>query len=857
VYEIVAVDGRIPANPTIRQVGYGFLTPNGVAVDSFGNVYVSDNTSTSIEELLAVDGSVPSHPDFIKLGDNFAFPQGVAVDGNENVFVIDSSYGLSEFPAVDGSIPATQPLVPLVGGFTTSSEGLTLDSSGNVYVTDYNNGLAVELHVGPVNFGSANVCPAGQNTPAPCSNTLTLNFGIAANTTVGKIAILTGGAPNLDYTVQANDTSTTLCTAQTYASATNCTVDINFAPTAPGQRNGAMQILDGSGNLLATTRIYGTGTSPAISFQPGTQTTLGSGFSLPSGTAVDGNGNVYVTETGDTAVKEILAASGYTTVRTLSSVFVAPEGVAVDGSGNVYVADYGNGTVDELLAVNGSDQDFTTIRILSSGGSPVGVAVDSSGNVYVADRSGSVYDILAVAGAIPANPSSYFLGGGFSNPAGIAIDGSGNLYVTDSGNSAVYELLAAGGYSTVNTLGSGFRQPHGVSVDAAGDVFVGDTGNNAVKEMLAVNGSIPATNPTILTLGRGFNQPNGVAVDGKGNLYLGDQANNQIEKLDLSDPPSLDFISTPVHLVSADSPQSVQIQNIGNTTLAGSGSPLSDSTDFYLVPGSNIIPDCALSTISLPSGAECNLSFEFNPQSAGQLSSTLTLTDNALNANTAPQNTQTIALNGIGLPNAPPQVQISPAAVNFGPVPYPGGSTTQNVTITNIGGGTLAGITAASNGSSVTILNSTCAAGVTTGNSCALTLQFAPLYSAGTHTNTITVSTTNGGGGTVKTTGYAGAVVPSAMSLSFGSVSRGGTATLPLTFSNEGVPYPVTVSYITSSTSFKVISNGCTTGITTGSICMVEIEFAPVSKGSKAATIKFAPSSGPSYDITLTGTLDQ
>jgi hypothetical protein len=36
-------------------------------------------------------------------------------------------------------------------------------------------------------------------------------------------------------------------------------------------------------------------------------------------------------------VKEILAASGYTTVNTLGSGFSGPQGVAVDGSGNVFV----------------------------------------------------------------------------------------------------------------------------------------------------------------------------------------------------------------------------------------------------------------------------------------------------------------------------------------------------------------------------------------------------------------------------------------------------------------------------------------------------------------------------------------
>src|SRR5580698_10589311 len=70
---------------------------------------------------------------------------------------------------------------------------------------------------------------------------------------------------------------------------------------------------------------------------------LGSGFFNPSGVAVDGNGNVFVGDTYNKAVKEIVAVGGSIpatpTIRTLGSGFSFPVGVAVDGSGNVFVAD--------------------------------------------------------------------------------------------------------------------------------------------------------------------------------------------------------------------------------------------------------------------------------------------------------------------------------------------------------------------------------------------------------------------------------------------------------------------------------------------------------------------------------------
>ena len=82
----------------------------------------------------------------------------------------------------------------------------------------------------------------------------------------------------------------------------------------------------------------------------GTTTVLGSGFSGPTGVAVDGSGNVFVADTCNSLVKEIVAVSGSIpasnpTINVLGGGFDEPIGVAVDGNGNVFVGDSFNGLV--------------------------------------------------------------------------------------------------------------------------------------------------------------------------------------------------------------------------------------------------------------------------------------------------------------------------------------------------------------------------------------------------------------------------------------------------------------------------------------------------------------------------------
>lgn len=519
-------------------------------------------------------------------------------------------------------------------------------------------------NVGPMNLGSANVCPGGANTPSPCTQAATLSFNVPPGITIGSVNILTQGAPSLDFIATPSDSSGTLCTPQDYSLPTVCTVDVTFAPTTAGPRYGGVVIENKGGAVLANTYVSGTGNAPQVTFRPGTFSTLSStsssAFSEPTGLAVDAAGDVFVGDSANNEVKEIVAVNGSIpgspTIKTLGSGFNYPVGVAVDGSGNVFVADSGNTEVKEMVAVNGSIPASPTINILGGGFSNLqGVEVDAAGDVFVADAgNNAVKEMVAVNGSIPASPIINVLGGGFNRPHGVAVDGSGNIYVADTDHNAVEEMPpGCASSSCVTTLGGGFSEPTYVAVDPSGNVYVAPAGQGDVKEIPAgcTATEFTAGSCTITTLRGGLFQPNGVALDGVGNVYFTDSGNNNVDELNVTAPPSLTFEATNYDTQSSDSPQTVTVSNIGNQPLSfpppATGNNPSISSSFTL--DSSTCPQVSSggSAGTLNAGASCALPIDFIPQTVGSITGSVILTDNNLNQSAA---TQPIGLSGTGNP---------------------------------------------------------------------------------------------------------------------------------------------------------------------------------------------------------------
>ncbi len=332
---------------------------------------------------------------------------------------------------------------------------------------------------------------------------------------------------------------------------------------------------DAAGNLYVADSLNSTirkiSTGGVVTTLAGTPGLIGSAdgtgpaaeFAYPSNVAVDGAGNVYVSDSGNTTVRKITPYGVVTTLAGTPGItgsmdatgpaasFMSVNGIAVDTSGNVYVADLGNDTIREISSGGvvstfaGVTGDTTQLDL------PYGVAIDGSGNVYVTDLGDDTVKLISPAGVISplagsagdsGSANGTGVGATFNAPLSIAVDSLGNAYVADDGNLVIREIMPGGVVSTfsgiVGTFGDAggtvlatYGSPYGVAVDGSGNVYVADAANNQIRKITPSQFvSNLAGAPSYGTSDGSEDQAQfglleDLAADGLGNIYVNDSGN--------------------------------------------------------------------------------------------------------------------------------------------------------------------------------------------------------------------------------------------------------------------------------------------------------------------------------------------
>lgn len=275
-----------------------------------------------------------------------------------------------------------------------------------------------------------------------------------------------------------------------------------------------------------------------------------------------------------------------------------PKNVAVDGQGNLWVADTGNSRVQKF-SPDGRPQAMIGREGEGAGEfkQPWGLAFDAQGNLWVADTWNHRLQKFSPDGKFLLQVGKFGQGQDAANaqelllygPRAVVVAPDGSLWVADTGNRRVLHLNADG--QIIGLIGSGsatgsgrgpgqLNEPVGLSVDTQGNLWVADTWNRRIQQFDATgryltevtvpgwdntgltnkpyvialsDGGALASEPDRHRLLRfdaggqlvavinhqgndaaGFVRPTGLAADTQGNLYVADSGNGRIQKLSLT-----------------------------------------------------------------------------------------------------------------------------------------------------------------------------------------------------------------------------------------------------------------------------------------------------------------------------------
>ena len=309
-----------PPNDLTVAISYtgGLSSPGGVAVDAAGNIWATDFLGNALVKFSAAGAAYTStnYP----LPTISSQPSSVAIDGSGDIWVADSnSNALTEFVGSGNSYTGTD----FTGGGLNGPYGVAVDASGNVYASN-SNGNSVSHFTGSGGVYVAAFPETGGNLSVP--------QGIALDATGNVWVSSLGNASVAEFQPPL------------YAGTQN-------QGSSLGNPQGLA--IDGGGNIWVTDF-----TSNAVDVFTAAQgggynssAYLGGGLSTPEGVAIDGAGNVWVANNGAGSISAFSnagialspATSGYTSTSGASGGTSGPlagtTSIAVDGSGNVWVSD--------------------------------------------------------------------------------------------------------------------------------------------------------------------------------------------------------------------------------------------------------------------------------------------------------------------------------------------------------------------------------------------------------------------------------------------------------------------------------------------------------------------------------------
>lgn len=534
--------------------------PEGVAVDTSGNLYIADRNNSRVRKVS---------------------PGGVitTVAGN-------GIYGYSG----DGGAATSATI--------NSPKSVAIDALGNLYITDSGNSRIRRVSAAGIITTVAGNGTAGYSGDGGAATNAAINnpFGIVVDL-AGNL-YFADAFNNCIRKVATNGIITTLAGngSPGYAGdggAATSALLWRPAGIAFDASSGNLYVADGSNSRIRKVTVSGIITTVAGNGTDGYSGDGGAATSAelagPFDVAVDTSGNLFIADTGNNLIRKVSTSGIITTVAGLgygyggfsgdggaatSARLNYPTSIVIDGSGNLYLADVFNNRIRQVAA-NGiintvagtsvgrygysSNSGNATSAVLDL---PAGVATDITGNVYIADTVDNVVRKVSVNGIITTIAGNGLQGysddggsattGSLNQPVGVVLDAPGDLYIADSLNNRIRKVSTSGIITTVAGNGTpGYSgdggpatstelyNPSGIAIDASGNLYIADASNLRIRKVaasgiittVAGNGTSGYTGDGGLATNAQFKSVDAVAVDTLGNLYIADTNNHCVRKV--------------------------------------------------------------------------------------------------------------------------------------------------------------------------------------------------------------------------------------------------------------------------------------------------------------------------------------
>ncbi|MDD5068338.1 MAG: 6-bladed beta-propeller [Candidatus Pacebacteria bacterium] len=337
--------------------------PYGIALDSSGNIYVTDAENNRVQKFDSSGNYVSKFGLYGSLGGNFTVPGGIVLDPAGNIYIadrdqyrvqkLDSSgdflyaFGWGVLTGANAFEVCTVSL-SCHAGIQGSGEGqlsnfpedIALDPEGNIFITDPGNSRVQEFSPAPAFIGQFGVSGSGNGQ-------FNYPFGIAVSTTTGNI-----------YVVDANNNR-----IQKFDSSGNYLSKFGSGGSGEGAFSSPTDVgLDSSENIYVmdtfNNRIQKFAQQPAIDIAP-------TALTVEKGSSATYNVMVVNKEPTDDVVVTI-SPDSYETVSSstltfTSANYLTPQTVTVTAIQDNLASDILTGTITH--AASSIDPDFDTYSV--------------------------------------------------------------------------------------------------------------------------------------------------------------------------------------------------------------------------------------------------------------------------------------------------------------------------------------------------------------------------------------------------------------------------------------------------------------------------------------------------------------